>query len=113
MTDLVVTDGYTLGVLKGLLMDYVRYEGLAKEYGIPDGFEFEGALFIKDRYMPVTPTAREILYLDTRYAFLAVQQDYTYEELAKTNDSQKFMLKWYGALVVNFEASMVRRYNLA
>ena len=113
MTDLVVTDGYTLGVLKGLLMDYVRYEGLAKEYGIPDGFEFEGALFIKDRYMPTTATAREILYLDTRYVFLAVQQDYTYEELAKSNDSQKFMLKWYGALVVNFEAAMVRRYNLA
>lgn len=113
MTDLVVTDGYTLGVIKGLLMDYVRYEGLAKEFGIPDGFEFEGALFIKDRYMPTTATQREILYLDTRYVFLAVQQDYTYEELAKVNDSQKFMLKWYGALVVNFEASMVRRYNLA
>jgi len=119
LIDLVVTDGYTFNYLKGLIQDYMRFpvEGQRlpanMDFGIPDAFYFDGALFIKDRYMPTTATAREILYLDTRYIYLAVLQDYTYQELAKTNDSDKYFIKWYGALVLTFQASCVRRYNLA
>ncbi|MFZ5988098.1 MAG: SU10 major capsid protein [Bacillota bacterium] len=116
LIDLIVTDGYTLNYIKGLLMDYQRHIAPVPEnmsFGIPDAFLFDGIMVIKDRYMPTTATSRRILYLDTRYIFLAVLQDYTYEELAKTNDSQKYMLKWYGTLVLTFESSSVMRYGLA
>lgn len=114
--DLAVTDGNTFNVIKGLLMDFqrnVEKPGPQMDFGIPDAFMFDGVLFIKDRFMPVAAAGREILYLDTRYLFLATLQDVTFEELAKTNDSQRYMLKWYGALVVTFEAAMVQRTGIA
>jgi len=116
IVDLVVTDGYTHNYIKGLLMDFqrnVERPSGSMDFGIPDAFTFDGVLFIKDRYMPTTAASRQIIYLDTRYVFLAVLQDYTYQEIAKVNDSDKFFIKWYGTLVVNFEAAMVRRYGLA
>ena len=114
--DLVVTDGNTFNVLKGLLMDFqrnVERPSGQMDFGIPDAFTFDGALFIKDRFMPTTAASREIMYLDLRYVFLAVLQDITFEELAKTNDSQKYMLKWYGALIVTAEALMADRTGIA
>ena len=116
MVDLVVTDGSTHNTIKGLLMDFQRNierPSGTMDFGIPDAFMFDGALFIKDRFMPTTAAAREIMYLDTRYIFLAVLQDTTFEELAKTNDSQKYMLKWYGSLIVTAEALMADRTGLA
>lgn len=116
LIDVAVTDGATLNYIKGLLMDYQRHESPVPEgmnFGIPDAFMFDGVVFVKDRYMPTTAASRRILFLDTRHAFLAVLQDYTFEELAKTNDSQKYMIKWYGSLVVDFESAMVMRYGLA
>jgi len=116
LIDLAVTDGATLNTIKGLLMDFQRNVERPSgnlDFGIPESFMFDGVLFIKDRYMPTTASSREILYLDTRYVFLAVLQDITFEELAKVNDSQKYMLKWYGALVVTFESAMVERTSLA
>jgi len=115
LIDLAVTDADTFNYLKGLLMDFqrnVERPSAQMDFGIPDAFMFDGVLFIKDRYMPTTANSKRILFLDTRYVFLAVLQDYTFEELAKTNDSQKYMIKWYGTMVVNFEASMVMRYGL-
>ena len=114
--DLVVTDGSTHNVIKGLLMDFQRNVERPTgqmDFGIPDAFMFDGALFIKDRFMPTTAASREIMYLDLRYVFLAILQDTTFEELAKTNDSQKYMLKWYGCLIVTAEALMADRTGLA
>ena len=116
LIDLVVTDGRTLNYVKGLLQDYLRFYGQIPEnmdFGIPDAFYFDGALFIKDRYMPTTAAARRMLFIDTRYAFLAVLQDLTYQEMGVVDDSRKFFLKWYGGLVINFESAMVMRYGLA
>jgi len=114
--DLAVTDGNTHNYIKGLLMDYQRYvqepSGIM-DFGIPDAFVFDGVLVIRDRYMPTTAAARRIIYLDSRYVKLAVLQDYTYEEGARVNPSRKFWISWYGALLVNFEASCVMRYGLA
>lgn len=117
--DVVVVDGYTHNIIKGLLQDYLRVpvdgkalpEGM--DFGIPGAFEFDGALFIRDRYMPTTAASRRALYLDLRYVYLAVLQDYTYEEAAKVNPSQKFWIGWYGVLIVSFEAACVMRYGLA
>lgn len=114
--DLVVTDGNTLNVLKGLLMDFQRNierPSGSMDFGIPDAFVFDGVMFIKDRYMPTTAASRQMLFLDTRYIYLAVLQDYTFEELAKVADSQRFMIKWYGTIVNTFQAAMVRRYGIA
>ncbi len=114
--DLVVTDGSTHNTIKGLLMDFQRnVERPAPElqFGIPDSFMFDGALFIKDRFMPTTATAREILYLDFRFVFLAVLLDVTFEELARNNDSHKYFLKWYGSLIVTGESLMAKRTGLA
>ncbi len=114
--DLAVTDGSTFNYIKGLLMDFqrnVERPSGSMDFGIPDAFMFDGVLFIKDRYMPTTASSRRIIYLDSRYVFLAVLQDITFEELAKNNDSQKYMLKFYGSLIVTFESAMVQRYGLA
>ncbi len=116
MIDLVVMDGQTLNYTKGLLQDFQRNVERPTgqmDFGIPDAFTFDGVLFIKDRFMPITAGSRRALYLDTRYVFLAVLQDYTFEELAKVNDSNKYMIKWYGSLVNTFEAAMVQRTSLA
>ena len=116
MIDLCVMDGSTFNSFKGLLMDFqrnVERPGPTMDFGIPDAFTFDGVLFIKDRYMPTTAGSRQVMYLDTRYVFLAVLQDYTYEELSKNNDSDSYMIKWYGALVVTFESAMVKRTSVA
>lgn len=116
LIDLVVVDGQTLNYIKGLLQDFQRNVERPTgqmDFGIPDAFMFDGVLFIKDRYMPTTAAARRAIYLDSRYVFLAVLQDITFEELAKVNDSQKYMLKWYGSLVLTFESAMVQRTSLA
>lgn len=116
LIDLIVTDGQTFNYVKGLLQDFqrnVERPSGQMDFGIPDAFMFDGVLFIKDRYMPTTAASRRAIYLDSRYVFLAVLQDITFEELAKVNDSQKYMLKWYGALCVTFESAMVQRTSLA
>lgn len=116
IVDLAVTDGATLNVIKGLLMDFqrnVQQPSGQMDFGIPEAFVFDGVLFIKDRYMPTTAAQHRILYLDTRYIYLAVLQDYTYKELAEVNDAQKFYLKWYGTLVLTFQATSVQRYGIA
>jgi len=114
--DIAVTDAATFNTVKGLLMDFqrnVEQPSGQMDFGIPDAFMFDGVLFIKDRFMPTTAASREIMFLDLRYVFLAVLQDITFEELAKNNDSQKYMLKWYGSLIVTAEALMVERTGLA
>ena len=113
---LAVTDAGTHNYIKGLLMDYQRFIERPTDadmpFGISDAFMIDGVTFIKDRYMPTTSNSRRILFLDMRYLFMAVLQEMTYEELAKTNDSNKYMLKVYEALVVTFEGAMSQIYGI-
>jgi hypothetical protein len=111
-TDLAVTDAFTLNKIKGLLMDYQRSMPMAGSYGIPESFMFDSTNVIKSQYMPTTSGSRRILFLDTRYIFLPVLQDVTYTELGLTNDSKKYYLKWYGALVLQFEGSSGQIYGV-
>jgi len=115
-TDVVVTDAVTHNYVKGLLMDFQRiierpYEGM--KFGIPGSFMLDDVVFIRDQYMPTTAASRRMLFLDSRYLFLAVLQDITYSEMAVTNDSSKYFLKWYGALAVTYEGSMSQIYGIA
>ncbi len=115
MTNLCITDASTHNYIKGLLMDFQRIVEPAREelpFGIPGSFIFDGVPFIKSQFMPTSTNSKRILFLDTRFLFMAVLQDVTYEELAKINDSNKYMLKVYEALVVSFESAMSQLYGI-
>jgi len=55
---------------------------------------------IFSRFLSDTSGAKQIYFLDTDWIEMRVLQDMTYEELAKTNDSQKFMLKIYECMIM-------------
>ena len=51
-------------------------------------------------YLSNASGSKAIYFLDSTVVELRVLQDMTYEPLAKTNDSEKFMLKIYEALII-------------
>tara|TARA_R100001530_G_scaffold125146_1_gene93549 strand:- start:222 stop:1406 length:1185 start_codon:yes stop_codon:yes gene_type:complete len=55
---------------------------------------------IPSRYLSDTASQRSIYFLDMDWIEMRVLLDMTFEELAKTNDSRKFMLKIYETLIV-------------
>jgi hypothetical protein len=55
---------------------------------------------IPSMYLSNTTGSKAIYFLDMSVVEMRVLQDLTYEELAKTNDSEKFMLKIYEALII-------------
>jgi len=55
---------------------------------------------IFSRFLSDTSGAKQIFFLDMRWIEMRVLQDMTYEDLAKTNDSQKFMLNIYECLIM-------------
>jgi len=112
---LAVTDAATHNYIKGLLMDFQRQPAPPAEnlpFGIPGAFSFDGVNFIRSQFMPTTSGSRRILFLDPRYIFMAVLQDITFQELPSLNDSVKYMLKVYEALVVTFEGCMSQLYGI-
>lgn len=59
---------------------------------------------IPSMYLSNTTGSKAIYFLDLSVIEMRVLQDLTYEELAKTNDSRKFMLKIYEALIIKSAA---------
>jgi len=55
---------------------------------------------IPSMFMSNTTDEKAIYFLDLTVVEMRVLQDLTYEPLAKTNDSEKFMMKIYEALVI-------------
>ncbi|MCF7861197.1 DUF5309 family protein [Candidatus Woesearchaeota archaeon] len=55
---------------------------------------------IPSMYMSNTSGSKAMYLLDLSVVEMRVLQDMTYQELAKTNDSDKFMLKMYEALII-------------
>jgi len=112
-----ITDATTHNYLKGLLLDIQRNVENPSEavmgFGIPGAFDFDGVMFIKDKFMPTGASAKRILFLDMRYIFMAVLQDLTYEEKASEYDSAVYMLKEYLTPVFTFEASSTQMYGIA
>lgn len=116
MITLCVTDSATHSRIKSLLQAYQRQLAQPAEnlpFGIPGAFQFDQATFIKSQFMPTSANSKRILFLDMRYIHMAVLQDVTYEELAKTHDANKYMLKVYEALVNTFEGAMSQIYGIA
>lgn len=112
--NLIVTDYKTLDSLKALIQNELRYESLPGgkiAWGI-QSVEFEGIPIIADLFMPTTGSARECLIIDTSSVQMRVLQEPVIEELAKTADSYKFMIKQYLTLLVLHEAWNYRIYGL-
>ena len=107
--NLMVTDYRTYDSIKALIQDQLRYVSQTTiAWGITT-VSFEGIPIIASRFLSTTAAttsgktpanASSLFVLDTNVIEMRVLQDVSYEELAKTNDSTKFMLKCYEALVV-------------
>jgi HK97 family phage prohead protease len=96
-------------MLKGLLMDYQRYVDTTQlNWGITK-MSFDGIPVVVDRYCQ----SGYMYFIDMSVCFMAVLQDATYEELAKTNDSDKFTIKLYSALVCQAEAFCSYLYGIS
>lgn len=105
--NLIVTDYATYDAIKALIQDQLRYVSTQTiAWGITT-VSFEGLPIIASRFLSTTAgtgamlpaTGRSLFVLDTNVIEMRVLQDVSYEELAKTNDSIKFMLKCYEVLV--------------
>ena len=111
-----VTDAATHNYIKGLLLDIQRNVENPSEavmgFGIPGAFDFDGVMFIKDKFMPTGGSAKRILFLDMRYIFMAVLQDLTYEEKYDESDRYPYLLKEYLTFVNTFEASCSQIYGI-
>jgi len=112
-----VTDATTHNYVKGLLIDIQRnIQNPSTEmlgFGIPDAYDFDGVMFIKDRFMPTGASSKRILFLDMRYIFFAVLQELTYEEKYTDQDGYVYILKEYMTPVVTFEGACSQMYGIA
>jgi len=104
--NLIVTDFTTTDNIKSLLQDQQRYVNTNFEiaWGLKT-MEFEGLPILPSKFIePATSTnIRKLMVLSTDTLQMRVLQDVTYEELAKTNDSYKFMNKVYESLICTAE----------
>lgn len=94
--------------LRGLLMDYQRYVNTTNIAWGLETMSFDGIPVIVDRYVP----SGYMMFIDMSVVHMAVLQDMVYEELAKTNDSIKFVLKMYECLVCRAQAFCSELYNV-
>ena len=98
----VVTD------LRKIMMDHFRMSpselGGEIVFGIPSRLIIDTIVgpipILPSMYLSNTSGAKQIFFLDTDFIEMRVLQDMTYEDLAKTNDSNKFMLKIYECLIM-------------
>lgn len=100
----VVTD------LRKIMIDTFRFtpeqlvSGAAMPFGIPPQLVIHTMVgpipVIPSMYLSNTAGSKSIYFLDTDFIEMRVLQDLTYEDLAKTNDSSKFMLKIYECLIM-------------
>jgi hypothetical protein len=106
--NLVVCDYATYDAIKALIQDQLRYVSTQTIAWGMTTVSFEGLPIIASRFLSTTAgtgamvpgTGRSLFVLDTNVIEMRVLQDVSYEELAKTNDSIKFMLKCYETIVV-------------
>jgi len=99
--DLIICDLATEKDLKILLDPYMRFAGPLQN--IAWGFtsiEIDHIPVLASKFMDTATTVKSLAVLDTSVIRLAVALDITMEGLAKTADSDKRMIKWYGALVI-------------
>jgi len=105
---LAVASSAVVQDLRKLIIDTYRYNPSDMAGSLPFGVSAAIVLqtmvgpipVIPSMYLSNTSGAKQIYFLDTDYIEMRVLQDMTYEDLAKTNDSNKFMLKIYECLIM-------------
>ncbi|KKM15236.1 hypothetical protein LCGC14_1698110 [marine sediment metagenome] len=100
----VVTD------IRKILIDVFRFgpgdfgAGDSLPFGVPSAIIIKTMVgdipILPSMYLSNTTGAKQIFFLDMDFIEMRVLQDMTFEELAKTNDSSKFMLKIYECLIL-------------
>ncbi len=90
--------------IQKLMFDQLRYEPTV---ALPWGFEtlslrtMVGEIpVIPSMYLSNVTGSKAIYFLDMSVVEMRILQDLTYEELAKTSDAEKFMIKVYETLVI-------------
>ena len=95
--------------VRKIILDTFRYSpsdipGGVLPFGVPSAVLLQTMVgpvpLIPSMYLSNTSGAKQIYFLDTDFIEMRVLQDMTYERLGKTNDSDKFFLKIYEALVM-------------
>jgi len=102
-----VASSAVMGDLRKLMIDTFNYRPADMTTTLPFGVSSRltletmiGAIpVIPSQYLSNTSGSKAIYFLDMNYWEMRVLQDMAYEDLAKTNDSEKFMLKIYEALI--------------
>jgi hypothetical protein len=107
---LAVCSSGALQQIRKLMIDAFRYspQDMMSGGNLPFGISAKLVLstmvgdipVIPSMYLSNTAGAKQIYFLDTDWIEMRVLQDMTYEDLAKVNDSQKFMLKIYECLIL-------------
>jgi len=100
----VVTD------LRKIMIDTFNFRpsdlvgGVELPFGIPPQLVLQTMVgpipVIPSQFLSNTSGAKQIFFLDTDFIEMRVLQDMTYQDLANTNDSSKFMLKIYECLIM-------------
>ncbi|KKL08969.1 hypothetical protein LCGC14_2570530, partial [marine sediment metagenome] len=111
---LAVCASSVLQDIRKLVVDLFRYSpaDMAAGGNLPFGVSASLVLqtmvgpvpIIPSMYLSNTSGSKAIYFLDTDVIEMRVLQDMTYEDLAKTNDSQKFFLKIYECLIIRAKA---------
>ena len=111
--NLIVTDYATENKIKGLFYDAYRITAPTTTFGFgKTAAVVNGMPVLGSRFMQAASGSRNLMFLNTNYIETRVLQDMTYDELAKTNDSDKFMLKEYLTWVVKAPEFMNVWYNM-
>ena len=106
--NLAIAASSVVGDIRSLMIDTFRYRPADMTVQLPFGVSSHLVLETMVGPVPVIPTqqlsntsgSKSIYFLDMNFMEMRVLQDMTYEDLAKTNDSEKFMLKIYEALIM-------------
>ncbi len=117
---LAVCSSSVLQDIRKLMIDTFRYSPSDMNAGASLPFGVSASLVLQTMVGPIpvipsmflsnTSGSKAIYFLDTDVIEMRVLQDMTYEDLAKTNDSQKFFLKVYECLIIRaltFNSSIV------
>jgi len=114
MPNLFITDFATENKIKGLYYDAYRINAPTQTWGWgATSAVVDGVPVLGSRFMTASSGERNLAAINTNFIETRVLQDITYEELAKTNDSDKFMVKEYLTVINKFPEAMNLFYDLA